>query len=98
VRLYEAAISSGNREAITRVFPAASERQLREFEALKVDYGGDRYRLDVNVRDYRIDGPKARVECNCVSIGVDHRGRTLRKPRVETLNFEWTGRTWIRVR
>ena len=98
VDLYEAAITSGKRDAIRAVFPGVTDRELKEVEALKVDFGQDRYRLNIFIRDYRIDGGRARVECTSVHNGVDDRGKTLSKSKQETLNFQWTGGTWVRVR
>ena len=98
VRVYEEAITSGKRDAIKQVFPEVTERELREIEALKVDFGRDRYRLNVFIRNHRINGTRARVECTAIHNGIDDRGKTLSKSKDETITFEWTGRTWVRVR
>jgi hypothetical protein len=98
VELYEAAITSGKPDAIRAVFPSISDREIKEVEALKFDFGQDRYRLNIFIRAIRIDGTRARVECGSVHNGVDDRGKLLTKPKQETLNFQWTGATWVRVR
>ena len=98
VELYEAAITSGKRDVIRAVFPSVTDRELREVEDLKVDFGQDRYRLNIFIRALRIDGARARVECSAVHNGVDDRGKILSKSKQETLNFQWTGGTWVRVR
>lgn len=98
VDLYEAAITSGKRDGIRAVFPGVTDRELREVEDLKVDFGQDRYRLNLFIRALRLDGARARVECTAIHNGVDDRGKTLSKSKQETLNFQWTGGTWVRVR
>ena len=79
-------------------FQASPNRELKDVEALKVDFGQDRYRLNIFIRAVRIDGHRARVECTAIHNGVDDRGKTLSKSKQETLNFQWTGGTWVRVR
>ncbi len=36
---YEAAMTSGNRDAVRRVFPAVTESELREIDSLKDNFG-----------------------------------------------------------
>jgi hypothetical protein len=98
VGLFEAAISSGKPDAIRAMFPSVTERELKDVEALKVDFGRDRYRLNIFIRAVRIDGHRARVECTAIHNGVDDRGKTLSKSKQDTLHFQWTGGTWVRVR
>ena len=98
VGLFEAAITSGKPDAIRAVFPSVTNRELKDVESLKVDFGQDRYRLNIFIRSVRIDGHRARVECTAIHNGVDDRGKTLSKSKQETLNFQWTGGTWVRVR
>jgi len=97
VRRFEEAISSGKRDVIKQVYPGVTERELREIDKLKDDFGRDQYRLNVFIRGVRIEGTRARVECRIVHNGVDDRGKTVHLPKNETLYFEWTGRTWVRA-
>lgn len=90
-------MSSGNREAVKRVFPGVSDSALREIDGLKVNFGRE-YRMNVFVRDVKITGTRARVDCRIVHNGIDDRGKTVSDARNETLFFEWNGGTWVRAR
>jgi hypothetical protein len=93
VQAYEKAITSGDRDAVRRVFPGITESNLREIDSLRSNFA-QQYRLTVLIRDYRIDGIRARVECRVIHNALDDRGKEQTKGRNETLTFEWTGRTW----
>jgi hypothetical protein len=95
---YEAAITSGNRDAVRRVFPAVTESELREIDSLKDNFGRERYRMNVFITSSRIEGTRATLRCRIIHNGIDDRGKTLSRPQDATLKFEWTGRTWVRVR
>jgi hypothetical protein len=95
--MFEEAVSSGKRDVIKQVYPGVTERELQEIDKLKHDFGRDQYRLNVFIRDFRIQGTRARVNCRIVHNGVDDRGKTVHLPKNDTLYFEWTGRTWVRA-
>ena len=96
---YEVAMSSGNRDAVKAVFPSVSESDLRDIDNLKVNFGRHQYRMTVIIRKHRIDGTRASVDALVSHTGIDDRGKPLPPmSRNEGLTFEWTGRTWIRVR
>ena len=97
VQAYADAISSGNRDAVRRAFPGITESDLREIDALKTNFGRH-YRMTVFIRDFKIDGSRARVECRVIHNALDDRGKEQTKGRNETWTFEWTGGTWVRVR
>jgi hypothetical protein len=99
VTAYEAAMSSGSRAAVKAVFPGVSESELRDIDALKLNFGRHQYRMTVIIRKHDIDGTRARVDALVNHTGIDDRGKQLPPmSRNERLNFEWTGRTWVRVR
>ena len=90
IETYERAITSGNREAVKRVFPSVSDSELKDIDNLKVNFGRE-YRMNVFVRDYKITGTRARVDCRIVHNGIDDRGKTFSTPQNTTLFFEWNG-------
>jgi hypothetical protein len=98
IRAYAQAFSSGNRNAVKGVYPEISDRELREFDALRDDFGPDRYGMNISIRNIKIDGTRARVKCVIFHTGIDNTGKTQQIPSNEELNFAWTGSTWIRVR
>ncbi len=71
---------------------------MREIDALKVNFGREQYRMTILIRDFRIDGTRARVETRVIHNGIDDRGKPQAPARNETFKFEWTGGTWVRVR
>jgi hypothetical protein len=97
---YEKAFSSGDLDAVRRVFPGVSDRELKEVAALKVNTSN--YRMVVTPTDIRIvqreGGPQAIVECQVFHNWIDDSGKPQSHRRPETLRFEWTGKTWVRVR
>jgi hypothetical protein len=55
--------------------------------------------MTVIIRKHQINGTRARVDALVSHTAIDDRGKPLPPmSRNETLNFEWTGRTWVRVR
>jgi hypothetical protein len=98
VSRYESAVSSADPEAIKKVFPEVSEKELRDVVKLRMDFGRDRYRQNILIKDFKIDGNGARVDVRTFHNGVDDRGKSLSERQDHTLYFRWNGRTWIRVR
>jgi hypothetical protein len=98
VSRYEAALSSADPAAIKKVYPEVSERELRDVFKLRMDLGRDRYRQNVLIKNFKIDGSGARLETRIFHNGVDDRGKTINETQDLTLYFRWTGQTWVRVR
>jgi hypothetical protein len=98
VRAYAHAFSSGKRDSVRAVFPEISERDLREFDSLRHNFGPDRYGMSISIKSVKIEGLKARVKCVIFHTGIDNTGKAQQIPRNEELKFAWTGMTWVRVR
>jgi hypothetical protein len=98
IRAYAQAFSSGSRNAVKGVFPEISDRELREFDSLRDNFGPDRYGMNISIRSFKIDGTRAQVKCVVFHTGIDNTGKTQQIRSNEDLNFAWTGTTWIRVR
>jgi len=98
VRAYSQAFSSGNRNRVKEVFPEISDRELKDFDALRLDFGPERYGMSISIRSLKIEGTRARVRCVIFHNGIDNTGKTQQKRSDEELTFKWTGTTWIRVR
>lgn len=98
VHAYGRALSSGNRDAVRKIFPEVAERELREIDSLRDNFGRDRYGATVSIRDIRLEGTQARVDCTIFHNGIDNTGKTVQLPQRVQLRFAWTGSTWIRVR
>ena len=76
-----------------------SESALKEIDTVKVNFGREHYRMNVFIRNQpRHRRGRARVECRIIHNGIDDRGKTQSQRQDTTLDFEWTGRTWVRVR
>jgi hypothetical protein len=95
---YEAAFMSGSRDAVKAVDPEIPDRDLRDFDRLKVDFGRDRYRMNIVVERIKINGDKAEVVCRIFHNGIDDRGKPQQRDRRETLRMHWTGTKWVRDR
>ena len=67
-----------------RVFPSVSDSELKDIDNRKVNFGRE-YRMNVFVRDYKITGTRARVDCRIVHNGIDDRGKTFSTPQNTTL-------------
>jgi tetratricopeptide (TPR) repeat protein len=98
VKAYESAFSSANRDAVRAVYPTVSDKELREVERLKLDFGRDRYRMNIVIDRTRINGTRADVVCTIFHSGVDDRGKPQFFTDRKTLRFEWDGRTWVRTK
>lgn len=99
IEAYAQALSSGNPDAVRAVFPSVSAQELREVGSLRDNFGRDRYRMNIIVLNPpRIDGTQATVRCRVFHNGVDDSGKPFQQERAETLRFNWTGSTWVRVR
>jgi hypothetical protein len=98
VQAYAQAFSSGKREAVKAVFPSVSEKELAELDSLKDNFGDDRYVMSILIRSNQVEGHRARVRCVIFHSGVDNTGKPLQQRREVTLQFDWTGATWVRVR
>ena len=103
IEAYEDAFTSGSREAVRRVFPGVSDGELREVASLRDNFGNARYSMSIIVSRIRIASgaggvPQATVDCRIFHNGLDDSGKPLRRDRAETLRFEWTGSTWVRIR
>jgi hypothetical protein len=94
---YADAITSGRRDEVKRVFPQASDKELREIDSLK-DTFGDKYRMNIIVLTARINGTRGEVRSTVFHNGVDDTGKPFQTRRDETLRFDWNGTTWVRVR
>jgi hypothetical protein len=98
VRAYARAVSSGKREAVKRIFPEVSDKELREVDSLRQNFGLDRYGMNISIKDFEIEGAQARVKCTIFHNGIDNTGKPQQKRNNAELRFAWTGATWIRVR
>lgn len=98
VRAYAQAFSSGNRDEVKSVFPEISQSELKEFDALRDDFGLDRYGMNISIKSVKIDGTRARVSCVIFHTGIDNTGKSQQIRSNQELNFAWTGTTWVRVR
>jgi Caspase domain len=98
VDAFAAAVTSGSREAVRRVYPSVSDAELKEIDSLKTNFGRQQYKMTILVRKISIDGLKARVEGRAFHNGIDDRGKPWARDHNQNLTFEWTGRTWVRVR
>jgi hypothetical protein len=98
ISAYAQAVSSGNPDAVRAVFPSVSAQELRDVESVRDNFGRDRYFMNIIVLDPRINGKQAEVLCRVFHNGIDNTGKPLRQDRQETLKFNWTGSTWVRVR
>ena len=98
VRAYAQAFSSGNRNEVKSVFPEISQSELKEFDALRDDFGLDRYGMNISIKGVKIDGTRARVSCVIFHTGIDNTGKSQQIRSNQDLNFAWTGTTWVRVR
>jgi len=83
---------------VKEVFPEISDRELKDFDALRLDFGPERYGMSISIRSLKIEGTRARVRCVIFHNGIDNTGKTQQKRSDEELTFKWTGTTWIRVR
>lgn len=98
IRAYAQAVSSGNPDAVKAVFPSVSAQELRDVELLRNNFGRDRYSMSIIVLNPGIEGKLAKVRCRVFHNGVDDSGKPYQQQQELTLNFNWTGSTWVRVR
>jgi hypothetical protein len=98
VRAYSLAFSSGNRNRVKDVFPEISDRELKDFDSLRHNFGPNSYGMNISIRSLKIEGTKALVRCVIFHSGIDDTGKPQQKRSNEDLRFAWTGTTWVRVR
>lgn len=95
---YARAFTSGDRDAVRSVFPGISDKHLRDVDALRDNFGRDRYGMNIAVKSLKIEGLRARVSATVFHTGIDNSGKAQQMRRDEDLTFAWNGTTWVRVR